>query len=191
VSCLHRTPADAPHLPIQPQEPTEAGSEGKKERRAKARPYECKSGGKEGGTSQGPQGKSPPLKRGKKESGGRGEWRRRARCIVPLQRQGQRERKRDGPRPAPTSARAEGRYGDGFIAPWDRWLALQSWSNESANSGGTSRAPRASSAPSARPFVAEHVHRFAAAYGSEERRDHPNCRRGRGTAPEVPGLARR
>src|SRR5258708_37470630 len=77
------------------------------------------------------------------------------------------------------------------IAAWVRWLGLQSLRNESANSGGTCRALRASCAPNARPFAAEHAHRFAAAYWSEESHRRPIRRRGCGTAPEVPALARK
>src|SRR5207247_650870 len=60
-----------------------------------------------------------------------------------------------------------------------------------ASPGGTSRAPRVSFSPSARPCVAEHARLFVAAYWSEESHDHPIRRRGCGTAPEVQGLARR
>ena len=48
------------------------------------------------------------------------------------------------------------------LDPWFRWLELQARRNVSANSGGTSRAPRASSAPSARPCARS----FAAEYWS-------------------------
>src|SRR6266849_1889302 len=84
-----------------------------------------------------------------------------------------------------------GRCRDGFIAPWVRRWEVQGRRNESANSGGAFRAPRASSAPSARPLVAEYARLFAAEYWSEDSHDHPSLRRGSGTAPEVPALARR
>src|SRR5216684_6450383 len=76
---------------------------------------------------------------------------------------------------------------DGFIAPWFRWLALQSRRNESANSGGISRVLRASSAPSARPCAGL----FAAEHWSVDCHDYPSLRTESGREPAVRQPARR